>query len=61
MVSPYEGAYTPTPPPHEGDTQCVACGVVMDPLASLLTRTGRCVRCDRAAQLELMRNRMVAP
>lgn len=54
-------AYTESPAPKEGDTLCVACGGVLDPLQTMLSNTGRHWSCDRAATVALMKNRMVAP
>lgn len=54
-------AYTDAPPLHDGDTQCSACGGVMDPVQTLFSTTGRHWACDQAAHAALLKNRMVAP
>lgn len=54
-------AYTDAPLAHDGDTQCIACGGIMDPVQTLFSRTGRHWACDQAAAAVLKSNRMVAP
>ena len=59
MTQPADVELTGTPIPHDGDTACVSCGAVLDPVQTLWSRTGMCVFCERAMAARLRENRMV--
>jgi len=44
---------------YEGDTVCVSCGAVRNPLETLFAPTGACMACEERTQQRLLQNRMV--
>lgn len=54
-----DGQLVQTETPYHGDTVCVGCGAVRDPVETMYAPTSACLTCERRTADALLRNRMV--